>query len=107
MKGAKPWIAGGELADELEARGMTRETAKTATAELEAAAALDTDHTKLAWIAKSQTLTCALCARRAVVRGPKGRDAAQAAGWRWSLNGKTAWCGEHADEALSGRDARW
>ncbi len=50
-----------------------------------------------------QTYTCAVCGRRARVSGPRGRDAAQAAGWRWSLNGTTAWCGDHSAEALSGK----
>jgi hypothetical protein len=53
-----------------------------------------------------QVMTCAVCQRRCRLRGPEGREAAQKAGWRFDLLGKVAWCGEHAEEALSGKDAR-
>jgi len=48
-------------------------------------------------------LTCATCGRKARLSGPEAPAAAQAAGWRYDLRGTTAWCGDHADDALSGK----
>jgi hypothetical protein len=49
-------------------------------------------------------LTCATCGKRARMHPPLhvAREQAQRAGWRWTMNGRTAWCGDCSEGALSG-----